>query len=102
MKIVIIGAGPAGFRAAEVLRQQSAEAEITLVGDETHPPYNRPPLSKEFLTQGLAHEKLHLQPLSFYEQQRITLRLGQAATRIDRAAKEVTLADGTRLPYGKL
>jgi len=63
MKILIIGAGPAGFRAAEVLRQQSPEVEITLVGDEAHPPYNRPPLSKEFLTQGLAHEKLHLQPL---------------------------------------
>ncbi|HUK07361.1 MAG TPA: FAD-dependent oxidoreductase [Stellaceae bacterium] len=102
MKIVIIGAGPAGFRAAEVLRQQSSKVEITLVGDEAHPPYNRPPLSKEFLTKGLAHEKLHLQPLSFYETQRITLRLGKIATRIDRAQKQVELADGTRLSYDKL
>jgi len=102
MKIVIIGAGPAGFRAAEVLRQQSPDIEIALVGDEAHPPYNRPPLSKEFLTQGLAHEKLHLQPLSFYETQRIDLRLGQAATRIDRSQKQVQLADGTRLSYDKL
>jgi anthranilate 1,2-dioxygenase ferredoxin reductase subunit len=102
MKIVIIGAGPAGFRAAEVLRQQSAEVEVTLVGDETHLPYNRPPLSKEFLTQALGHEKLHLQPLSFYEAQKIDLRLGQAATRIDRVQKQIELADGARLSYDKL
>jgi anthranilate 1,2-dioxygenase ferredoxin reductase component len=102
MRIVIIGAGPAGFRAAEVLRQQSSEVDITLVGEEAHPPYNRPPLSKEFLTQGLAHEKLHLQQPSFYETQRIDLRLGQAATRIDRAQRQVELADGTRLSYDKL
>src|SRR5215469_18270338 len=99
MKIVIIGAGPAGFRAAEVLRQQSAEVEVTLLGDETHLPYNRPPLSKEFLTQDLGHEKLHLQPLSFYGAQRIDLHLGQAATRIDRAQKQIELADGTQLAY---
>src|SRR5215831_3086925 len=102
LKLVIIGAGPAGFRAAEVLRQQAPEAEITLVGDEPHPPYQRPPLSKAYLTDGLAPPTLLLQPETFYGEQRIALRLGMRATAIDRAAKQVELADGARLPYDKL
>src|SRR5581483_8203694 len=102
MRIVVVGAGPAGFRAAEVLRQLSAEAEITLVGDEPHPPYQRPPLSKEFITKGQAPGALYLQPTAFYEAQRIALRLGSAAVAIDRGAREVALADGTRLPYDRL
>lgn len=102
LKLVIIGAGPAGFRAAEVLRQQSADAEITLIGDEPHLPYQRPPLSKAYLADGLAESALLLQPESFYEQQRISLKLGAAATAIDRSAKQVELADRSRLPYDKL
>ena len=102
MRVVIIGAGPAGFRAAEVLRQQAPDADITLVGDEPYAPYQRPPLSKAYLTDGLASAALLLQPESFYGEQRLSLRLGTAATRIDRAAKHVELADGTRLAYDKL
>ncbi|HKF74120.1 MAG TPA: FAD-dependent oxidoreductase [Stellaceae bacterium] len=102
LKLVIIGAGPAGFRAAEVLRQQSPDAEITLVGDEPHPPYQRPPLSKAYLTDGLAPPALLLQSETFYKEQRISLRLGVPATRIDRSTKHVELADGTRLAYDKL
>jgi anthranilate 1,2-dioxygenase ferredoxin reductase component len=99
---VIIGAGPAGMRAAEVLRVQVAEADILLIGDEPHPPYDRPPLSKAFITNGLAPAKLHLKPPSFYAEQRIGLRLATTATRIDRAAKTVALADGERVSYDKL
>ena len=102
LKLVMVGAGPAGFRAAEVLRQQAGDAEITLVGDEPHPPYQRPPLSKAYLTDGVAPAALLLQPESFYGEQRITLRLGTPATRIDRATKHLELADGSRLPYDKL
>src|SRR5215469_2680950 len=102
LKLIIIGAGPAGFRAAEVLRQQASDAEISLVGDEPRPPYQRPPLSKAFLTDGLAVPALLLQPESFYGEQRIALRLGARASRIDRRAKQVELADGTRLPYDRL
>ncbi len=101
-KLVIIGAGPAGFRAAEVLRQQSPDAEITLIGDEAQPPYQRPPLSKAYLTDGLAPEKLLLQPESFYAEQRISLRLGAPAVRIDRGAKHVELRGDDRVPYDKL
>ena len=102
MRFLIVGAGPAGFRAAEVLRQQAPDAEITLVGDEGHPPYQRPPLSKAYLTDGVAPAALLLQSESFYGEQRIALRLGAPARRIDRAAKHVELADGGRLPYDKL
>lgn len=102
MRYVIIGAGPAGMRAAEVLRAEDAAADILLIGDEPHPPYDRPPLSKAFLTDGLAPARLHLKPESFYAEQRIGLRLGTTATRIDRAAKAVRLADGEHVRYDKL
>src|SRR5579864_6639866 len=99
---LIIGAGPAGMRAAEGLRAGAPDADITLVGDEPHLPYDRPPLSKAFLTDNLEAARLHLKPADFYSAQRITLRLGVPAVRIDRVAKEVELADGARLPYDKL
>ena len=101
-RFVIIGAGPAGMRAAEVLRQKSPEAEITLIGDEPHPPYDRPPLSKAFLTESVATEKLHLKPAAFYAAQHIGLRLGARAIAIDRARKQVELAGGEHIAYDKL
>jgi anthranilate 1,2-dioxygenase ferredoxin reductase component len=102
VRYVIIGAGPAGMRAAEVLRAQGAGADIRLIGDEPHLPYDRPPLSKAFITDGFAPEKLSLKPASFYAEQRIDLRLGTTATGIDRATKIVELAGGERIPYDKL
>ncbi|HKW54725.1 MAG TPA: FAD-dependent oxidoreductase, partial [Stellaceae bacterium] len=102
LRFVIIGAGPAGMRAAEVLRQRAPEAEIVLIGDEPHLPYDRPPLSKAFITDGLAATKLYLKPESFYAEQRIALKLGAAAVHIDRARKEVELAGGERVAYDKL
>jgi anthranilate 1,2-dioxygenase ferredoxin reductase component len=102
LRLVIIGAGPAGMRAAEVLRQKAPEAEITLIGDEPHPPYDRPPLSKGFITEGHAPARLWLKPESFYAEQRIRLKLGIRALAIDRVRKAVELADGERVPYDKL
>jgi anthranilate 1,2-dioxygenase ferredoxin reductase subunit len=102
IRFVIIGAGPAGMRAAEMLRRGDAEADILLIGDEPHLPYDRPPLSKSFITEALAPEKIYLKPRIFYDEQRIGLRLGVAATAIDRAGKTVTLADGGRIPYDRL
>ncbi len=102
LRFVIIGAGPAGMRAAEVLRQQAPDAAIMLIGDEPHLPYDRPPLSKAFITDRLTAAKLYLKPESFYAEQRIALKLGVAVIRIDRAQREVELASGERVAYDKL
>jgi anthranilate 1,2-dioxygenase ferredoxin reductase component len=101
-RFVIIGAGPAGMRAAEVLRPGAPDAEILLIGDEPHLPYDRPPLSKAFLTEGFEPQRLYLKPQSFFTEQRIGLKLGSVATRIDRAAKTVALGSGERIPYDRL
>ena len=102
MKYVVVGGGIAGVRAAEQLRRQDAEAEITIVSDESHPPYDHPPLSKEVLRGDWPPEKAYLHPAEFYREQRIALRLGVAAQRIDPSGKTVSLADGTTVPYDKL
>lgn len=99
---VIIGAGPAGIRAAEILRQHAPDADILLIGDEPHLPYQRPPLSKAYLTDRLSPAKLYLKPEAFFTEQRIRLKLGCAALRIDRTAKLVELAGGEKVPYGRL
>ncbi len=101
-RFVIIGAGPAGMRAAEVLRQKSPEADILLIGDEPHLPYDRPPLSKAFITDALDAARLALKPESFYAEQRIRLKLGARAEAIDRAGKTVLLAGGERVGYDRL
>jgi len=101
-RFVIIGAGPAGMRAAEVLRQKAPEAGIVLIGDEPHLPYDRPPLSKGFITEGLDAARLALKPESFYAEQRISLKLGTPAAAIDRAGKAVLLAGGERIAYDRL
>ncbi len=99
---VIIGAGPAGIRAAETLRQHAPDADILLIGEEPHLPYQRPPLSKAYLTNRLSASQLYLKPDSFFAEQRIGLKLGCAALRIDRPAKRVELAGGEFVPYGRL
>jgi anthranilate 1,2-dioxygenase ferredoxin reductase subunit len=101
-RFVIIGAGPAGMRAVEVLRRGAPEADILLIGDEPHLPYQRPPLSKAFITGRLAESQLYLNPAGFYADNRIRLKLGCAAVRIDRIGKSVELADGERASYDKL
>ena len=100
--IVIVGAGHAGGRAAESLRSAGHKGPITLVGTETHPPYERPPLSKELLAGAIAVEKTYLRPLSYYSENGIELRLGAEAVGIDRRAQTITLKDGQKLPYDAL
>jgi len=100
--IVIVGAGHAGGRAAEALRAAGHRGVITLLGTERHPPYERPPLSKELLAGVVAVEKTYLRPLAWYDAAGIALRLGAAVTEIDARAQRVRLADGTTLPYDAL
>ncbi|WP_437684098.1 NAD(P)/FAD-dependent oxidoreductase [Sorangium sp. So ce131] len=100
--VVIVGAGQAGGEVASSLRQQGYEGRIVLVGDEAHPPYQRPPLSKGFLLGKLQLAQLYLKPEATYERSAIELRLRTRVDAIDRAAQEVALSDGSRLRYDKL
>lgn len=99
---VIAGASLAGAKAAEALRHQGFTGRIVLVGQETELPYERPPLSKGFLTGRTTLDRLYVHPRSWYAQNAIELRLGTAATSLDLAARRVQLSDGTALDYDKL
>ncbi len=93
--VAIIGANLAGGWAADTLRQKGFEGEIILIGEEPDPPYERPPLSKDLLLHPDEMPKtLFLHDLDYYAQQRIELRLGVRASRIDLRGKRVELADG--------
>lgn len=96
-RIVMIGAGQAAAVAARTLRRRGFDGAIEIVGSEAHRPYQRPPLSKEFLADG-SSEGLYLLPEDWCEANNVRLRLGQPAQRIDTSAGAVELADGTLLP----
>ena len=100
--VVIVGAGMAGAQLATTLRQKGFERAITLVGDESRLPYQRPPLSKGFVKGDGDEASVSIRPEAFYSERSITLRTGVAATAIDRAARAITLLDGTSLPYDHL
>jgi 3-phenylpropionate/trans-cinnamate dioxygenase ferredoxin reductase component len=100
--IVIVGAGHAGGRMAEALRAAGVAVPIHLVGAEVHPPHERPPLSKDLLTGKVALEQTFLQPVSYWAENGISLHLGVRASALDRAAKQLLLADGTVLAYATL
>jgi 3-phenylpropionate/trans-cinnamate dioxygenase ferredoxin reductase subunit len=98
---VIIGAGHAGTTLAASLRENGYEGGIVLVGAETHAPYHRPPLSKDFLTSATDDIQL-LRPECFYADHRIDLRLGQEAREIDPAGRRVALGAGPATPFTRL
>ena len=91
--VIVIGAGQAGASVAAKLRGLGHGGAITVIGDEAAPPYQRPPLSKAYLLGEMAAERLWLRGPEFYAEHGITLRLGQAVTAIDPAARTVRLAD---------
>ncbi len=99
--VVVIGAGQAGASCVAKLRSSGFEGDITLIGSEPVPPYQRPPLSKAYLLGEMAQERLYLRPESFYAEQGIELRLGQTVTHVDADARTVT-ADGHKLSYDEL
>ncbi|MFE9860962.1 NAD(P)/FAD-dependent oxidoreductase [Streptomyces sp. NPDC005780] len=98
-RIVVVGAAAAGLTAVETLRAKGYEGELTLVGDERHPPYDRPPLSKELLSPGWEPPSTWLRKKDVLAAVDADLRLGCRATGLDPAARTVTLSTGERLPY---
>jgi 3-phenylpropionate/trans-cinnamate dioxygenase ferredoxin reductase subunit len=99
-RFVIVGGGLAGAKAAETLREDGFDGSVTLVGDEADRPYERPPLSKEYL-RGEADTKPYVHPETFYDDNAIELLTGVNATAIDADSQEVVL-DGRRLGYDRL
>ena len=99
---VIVGAGLTAAIAAETLRQGGFDGSITLVGDEPHPPYERPPLSKDYLQGRADRDSIFVHPRPWYADQAIELRLGTAVVSLDPTAQTVTTAAGDRLGYDKL
>lgn len=100
--VVIVGGGQAGLEAAAALRTQGYEGTVTLICEEPHAPYQRPPLSKDFLTGKQEADSVFLRALAYYEKQRIDLVLGERATEINRGAKLVHLAGGGTIGYAQL
>jgi 3-phenylpropionate/trans-cinnamate dioxygenase ferredoxin reductase subunit len=99
---VIVGASLAGAKAAETLRGEGFDGPVVLIGDETERPYERPPLSKDYLLGKAERETIYVHPASWYADNGVQLRLGVPVAGIDRAAHEVALADGTRIGYARL
>ncbi|MCE9569799.1 MAG: FAD-dependent oxidoreductase, partial [Rhodocyclales bacterium] len=100
--MLIVGAGLAGLTVAETLRAEGYAGPITLIGNEAHAPYQRPPLSKGFLLGQTAEAQLMMRPAEMLAKKEITLRVGAGAAAIDRAAKRVGFSDGSSLAYDGL
>ncbi|RFU37113.1 NAD(P)/FAD-dependent oxidoreductase [Actinomadura logoneensis] len=99
---VIVGASLAGAKAAETLRREGFEGRVVLVGEEVERPYERPPLSKGFLLGSDSRDSTHVHPAEWYEENGVELRLGTAATSLEREGHAVVLATGERLRYDRL
>ncbi len=99
---VIVGAGLAGAKAAETLRDKGFGGRIVLFGDESERPYDRPPLSKDYLLGKSEKEKIYVHPLGWEGEHDVELRLGTRVTAINRNGHEVSTRNGERLGYDKL
>ncbi|MGQ0848581.1 MAG: FAD-dependent oxidoreductase [Actinomycetota bacterium] len=96
-RFVLIGGGQTSASAARTLRREGFDGEVVIVGDEKHPPYQRPPLSKEYLQGASPLEDVWSVSPAWYEDNRVELRLGVEAKEIDRSSREVILAGDSRL-----
>lgn len=100
--VIIVGTGHGGAQAAMSLRLQGHQEAILLIGRDQHPPYERPPLSKEYLAREKPFERIQIRPSAFWAEKGIELKLSSTVVRVDEAAHEVTLASGERFTYRKL
>jgi 3-phenylpropionate/trans-cinnamate dioxygenase ferredoxin reductase subunit len=100
--VVIVGAGHAGAQAAASLRQGNFAGTIALIGDEACLPYERPPLSKDYLSGGKTLERILLRPAGFWSEKQIARLCGRRVLAVDPSAHRVSLEDGSMLDYGTL
>ena len=101
-RIAIVGASLAGLRAAETLRARGFDGELTLIGDEPHRPYDRPPLSKQVLQGSFEPEQAFFRRKDGYDALALDMRLGVPASSVDLRSRRVALADGTWAEYDRL
>jgi 3-phenylpropionate/trans-cinnamate dioxygenase ferredoxin reductase component len=99
---VIVGASLAGAKAAEALRAEGFDERVVLIGAEDERPYERPPLSKDYLRGEAERATVYVHPQGFYTDHDIELRLGRTAVSVDVAGSELALDDGERLRYDRL
>ena len=100
--VLIVGGGHGGAQAATALRQGGFSGSIAIVSAEAEPPYERPPLSKEYLAGEKDFERLLIRPVAFWAERDIVLRLGRTVVAVDPQARRVTTDDGARLGYGRM
>ncbi len=100
--VIIVGAGHGGAAAALALRQSGFEGSVTMIGREKEPPYERPPLSKEYLAREKEFERLYIRPPQFWGDKDIDLVLGTSVTEIEPRGKTVKLSNGEEMEYGRL
>jgi len=101
-RIVILGGGAAGFAAAERLRRDGYQGDLTMLSDDAAPPIDRPNLSKDYLAGAAPEEWMPLRPDDFYAAKGIALRLNTSVAAIERGARQLLLADGSSVPYDRL
>ena len=100
--VVIVGAGHGGAQCAIALRQNGFTGTVAMIGRESEPPYERPPLSKEYFAREKTFDRLYIRPPQFWAEKDIDLQLGVEVTAVDPAAKLLTLSNGESLSYGTL
>ena len=100
--VVIVGAGHGGAQAAIALRAAKFAGSIAMIGDEPEPPYERPPLSKDYLSGDKPFERILIRPAGFWDERQVAMRLGRRVISVDAAAQTVTTDDGASIGYGQL
>lgn len=100
--ILVIGGGQVGAQAVDTLRRDGFTGRLVLVGEEPELPYQRPPLSKKYLSGELSADRLAFRHRAFYDEHRVEMKLGIRATRIDAAARRVSLSNGEEVQYDRL
>ncbi|WP_408590067.1 NAD(P)/FAD-dependent oxidoreductase [Novosphingobium sp.] len=100
--VIIVGGGHGGAQAAIALRQNGFSGSILLIGREPEIPYERPPLSKEYLARDKTFDRICIRPAQFWTDKNVTMALGREVVAIDPVAKTVTLGDGAIVAYGSL